>query len=63
MRNEISSSVFRVARASLLTFGLALSSAVPALGADKPNILVIMGDDIGTWNLSYINRGMMGSYG
>jgi arylsulfatase len=26
----------------------------------RPNILVIMGDDIGTWNLSYINRGMMG---
>ncbi|MBW1645538.1 MAG: arylsulfatase [Deltaproteobacteria bacterium] len=27
---------------------------------DKPNILVIMGDDIGYWNLSFINRGMMG---
>ncbi|TRZ42005.1 arylsulfatase [Robertkochia solimangrovi] len=26
----------------------------------KPNILVIMGDDIGYWNLSYNNRGMMG---
>jgi arylsulfatase len=26
----------------------------------KPNILVIMGDDIGFWNLSYNNRGMMG---
>src|SRR5262245_42856309 len=28
--------------------------------ADKPNILVIWGDDIGTWNISYWNRGMMG---
>ena len=28
--------------------------------ASKPNILVIMGDDIGYWNLSYNNRGMMG---
>jgi starvation-inducible outer membrane lipoprotein len=32
---------------------LALCLAVPtALAADKPNILVIMGDDIGYWNLS-----------
>ncbi|MXP63572.1 arylsulfatase [Roseomonas sp. M0104] len=27
---------------------------------DKPNIIVIWGDDIGFWNLSYNNRGMMG---
>ncbi|MBK1816184.1 arylsulfatase [Luteolibacter yonseiensis] len=26
----------------------------------KPNILVIWGDDIGTWNISYNSRGMMG---
>lgn len=26
----------------------------------KPNILVIWGDDIGTWNVSHNNRGMMG---
>jgi arylsulfatase len=30
----------------------------PASG--KPNILVIMGDDIGYWNISAYNRGMMG---
>jgi len=28
--------------------------------ADKPNILVLWGDDIGTWNISHNNRGMMG---
>ena len=28
--------------------------------ADKPNILILWGDDIGTWNLSYFNRGQMG---
>jgi arylsulfatase len=28
--------------------------------ADKPNILVIWGDDIGMWNLSCYSRGMMG---
>jgi hypothetical protein len=32
---------------------LAICLAVPtAFAADKPNILVIMGDDIGYWNLS-----------
>jgi arylsulfatase len=35
--------------------------AGPADAADKkPNILVIWGDDIGTWNISHNNRGMMG---
>ncbi|MCX2743897.1 arylsulfatase [Mangrovivirga sp. M17] len=29
-------------------------------GQEKPNILVIWGDDIGTWNVSHNNRGMMG---
>ena len=32
--------------------------AQPALAQDKPNILVIMGDDIGYWNLSYNPDGM-----
>jgi len=31
-----------------------------ALAASKPNILVLWGDDIGTWNISHNNRGMMG---
>src|SRR5712672_3793106 len=46
---------------------LALTAAVTAAGApalaqqpQKPNILVIMGDDIGYWNISAYNRGMMG---
>jgi len=29
-------------------------------GGSKPNILIIWGDDIGTWNISHNNRGMMG---
>ena len=33
-----------------------MAQAPPA----KPNILVIMGDDIGLWNISAYNRGMMG---
>ena len=37
------------------------SLAVPAAAAEKkPNILVIWGDDIGTWNISHNSRGMMG---
>ena len=28
--------------------------------SSRPNILVIMGDDIGYWNISAYNRGMMG---
>jgi arylsulfatase len=41
--------------------GLALVvSAVCAAAQEKPNILVIWGDDIGTWNISHNNRGMMG---
>ena len=35
------------------------SAQAPAPPA-KPNILVIMGDDIGLWNISAYNRGMMG---
>jgi arylsulfatase A-like enzyme len=42
--------------------GLLAMTAAPALGADagaKPNILVIMGDDIGMWNIGAYHRGMM----
>ncbi len=42
---------------------LAVLTAVPLLAsaqASKPNILVIWGDDIGTWNISHNSRGMMG---
>jgi arylsulfatase len=46
---------------SLLTAAAALFCAVgPAQAAEKkPNILVIMGDDIGMWNIGAYHRGMM----
>ncbi len=40
------------------TLALGVASAV-AHAADKPNILVIFGDDVGYWNLSTYNQGMM----
>ncbi len=44
------------------TIALIVVAAVvaPAHAQKKPNILVIWGDDIGTWNVSHNNRGMMG---
>ena len=41
-------------------FPLLLWLFVPFAAANQPNILVIWGDDIGTWNISHNNRGMMG---
>ena len=50
------------------TAGLSISTQVaqaqqqqtPRTGSRRPNILVIFGDDIGLWNLSVWNKGMMG---
>ena len=42
--------------------GLLAVTASPAIAADagtKPNILVIMGDDIGMWNIGAYHRGLM----
>ena len=45
----------------VLAMDPSIAEAAPAKGSDgKPNILVIWGDDIGTWNISHNNRGMMG---
>jgi arylsulfatase A-like enzyme len=30
------------------------------MATNKPNILILWGDDIGMWNISHFNRGMMG---
>jgi arylsulfatase A-like enzyme len=50
-----------VPRLELLGFALSVLFAVSAHAADnKPNILVIWGDDIGYWNVSAYNQGMMG---
>ncbi|MFB3105031.1 MAG: sulfatase-like hydrolase/transferase, partial [Pseudomonadales bacterium] len=48
----------RLLRGILATLALVLASTVVA--QDKPNILIIWGDDIGPFNISAYNRGMMG---
>jgi len=72
--DHASTSLLRHARPLLLGIVALLSCAAPqhaaasgaadpatsAVQAKKPNILVIWGDDIGTWNISHNSRGMMG---
>jgi arylsulfatase len=55
MSISISKSVRTLAALALM--GLASSGFAQE---SKPNILVIWGDDIGTWNISHNSRGMMG---
>lgn len=45
---------------AMLCLLTALSAGQVAAQTTKPNILVLWGDDIGTWNISHNNRGMMG---
>ena len=47
----------------LLALSVTSTAAITPVSAQqqqKPNILVIMGHDIGYWNISAYNRGMMG---
>ncbi|MEO2267462.1 arylsulfatase [Pseudoalteromonas sp. YIC-656] len=44
----------------LVVFISSLLTCIPIFAADKPNILVIWGDDVGMWNISSYHRGMMG---
>jgi arylsulfatase A-like enzyme len=39
---------------------IAYSKEIEMAKAGKPNILILWGDDIGWWNISYNNRGQMG---
>ena len=44
----------------LMALAITLFSTSATSAADKPNILIIWGDDIGMWNVSAYHRGMMG---
>ena len=54
-----SSRSFELGLMSLIAVATA-SAPAAAQQPQKPNILVIMADDIGYWNISTYNRGMMG---
>jgi len=57
----LNSAVEMICRIAALALLLAVGVVAPAMAQPKkPNILVIWGDDIGTWNISHNNRGMMG---
>ena len=45
---------------SFLAAALLLAAATAHAQAKKPNILILWGDDIGYWNVSAYNQGMMG---
>src|ERR1700732_1188826 len=50
----------RIGVGSLVLLAVVLRTAAPALAQEKkPNIVVIMGDDIGMWNIGAYHRGMM----
>jgi arylsulfatase A-like enzyme len=71
MKNEIalltekpSSPGFNGARAmtalaAVLTLGFAVGPVAPAIAQEKPNIIFIMGDDIGWNNIGVYNQGIM----
>ena len=44
----------------LAAFAALLFLASPLTAQDRPNILIIWGDDVGYWNVSHNNHGMMG---
>ena len=48
-----------VLAASTIASGMATKRCQSASGRRKPNIVVIMGDDIGIWNIGAYHRGMM----
>jgi len=47
-------------RTSLAACALLLTSLSALAQTDKPNVLVIWGDDVGMWNISAYHNGMMG---
>src|ERR1700687_3323905 len=65
MKNKpsVGSARFRLRALAVLTVATLFVAAAPAAAptaAKKPNILIIWGDDIGYWNVSAYNQGMMG---
>ena len=49
----------KIARSIFAAVALIAFAATPVFAAKQPNIIVIMGDDIGMWNIGAYHRGMM----
>ncbi len=58
-RNILLASTTLAAASALATAASPQKAAAQAPSGSKPNIIVIMGDDIGMWNLGAYHRGMM----
>ncbi len=63
-RVQWASQFWRLSLIATASVGVSLATDVALAQTDvnesKPNILVVWGDDIGTWNISHNNHGMMG---
>ena len=51
---------YKTVATAVAMLGVFLAGPVVSAATEKPNILVIMADDIGPFNVSYVNQGMMG---
>jgi arylsulfatase A-like enzyme len=51
---------YTIMKKNLFTLMVGITSVISVHAADKPNILVIWGDDVGQTNISAYSRGMMG---
>src|SRR5437660_7414527 len=61
--NLLSRQLLQVLLTAMAAISFALFAVSPALAqmqSKKPNIVVIMGDDVGMWNISAYHHGMMG---
>ena len=56
----LSQNLTRMSGLLLCAIALSIVSSTAALGANKPNIVVIWGDDIGRSNVSAYTHGLMG---
>jgi arylsulfatase A-like enzyme len=60
LKSRIKNSGVAIMTGMALLGGCTLTSKAQAAKAKQPNIVVIMGDDVGVWNISAYHRGMMG---
>ena len=59
-RNLLLSSSVLAAASAFSTVSTVQEATAQAAGGNRPNILIIWGDDVGMWNISAYHRGMMG---